>query len=420
MNPIVPPATVGMLGGGQLGKYALTAANAMGYRTIVLDPDAAAPSGVVADAHLVAPYDDPLALARLEESCDVVTTEFENPPASALARLAEITHVAPSPSAVAVAQDRIVEKRFLADNGFPIGPFVVLADDEDVSDAELADIVEDGAVLKSARFGYDGKGQRRVHSVDELHLAWDDLDGVDCVVEAALDLRTELSVLVARTFDAREVTWPVAENHHADGILDVSVVPAQVDDVLADRAIGVAMAIADALDYVGVLAVEFFVVADADGNDDLLVNELAPRPHNSGHWTLDASVTSQFEQQIRAVCGVGLADTSMTAPAVAMVNLLGDLWFDGPASGPDDAVEPDWTVVLADPHATLHLYGKTTPRPGRKMGHVTVTADTPERARQRAVELRAATRGPVDHDTVDDTLVWDPDDTPVSDPGPDA
>ena len=415
MNPIVPPATVGMLGGGQLGKYAITAANAMGYRTVVLDPDAAAPSGVVADEHLVAAYDDPDALDRLEAVCDVVTTEFENPPASALARLAEVTRVAPGPSAVAVAQDRIVEKRFLVDNGFPIGPFVVLDDTGDVSDVELADITEDGAILKSARFGYDGKGQRRVHSVDELHLAWDDLDGVDCVVEAALELRTELSVLVARTSDAREITWPVAENHHVDGILDLSVVPAPVDDALADRAIGVAMAIADALDYVGVLAVEFFVVTDADGADDLLVNELAPRPHNSGHWTLDASVTSQFEQQIRSICGVGLADTSMTAPAVAMVNLLGDLWFDGPAAEPDDAVEPDWTVVLADPNATLHLYGKTTPRPGRKMGHVTVTADTPAEAARRAIALRSATVAPVDHDSADDTLVWDPDDTPVAD-----
>ena len=381
-RPIVPPATIGMLGGGQLGKYALSAANAMGYRTIVLDPGASAPAGVVANQHLVADYDDADALRRLTIDCDVVTTEFENPPADALATLAAATAVAPRPEAVAIAQDRIVEKRFLVDNGFPVGPHAVLS--EDGGDVP-GDLVDGGVVVKTARLGYDGKGQRRVGSMPELHAAWAELGGVDCVVEALLDLRTELSVLVARTVDGRVETWRVAENHHVDGILDVSVVPAPVDETLADRAIGLAMAVADALDYVGVLAVEMFVVDDEHGAPSVLINELAPRPHNSGHWTLDASVTSQFEQQIRAVCGLGLADTSMTAPAAAMVNLLGHLWFDEQG----DQREPNWAAVLDHPAATLHLYGKTEPRVGRKMGHLTVTGENPDRARQRALDLRA-------------------------------
>lgn len=411
MNPIVPPATIGMLGGGQLGKYALVAANAMGYRTLMLDPDPSAPAGVVTDVHLVAAYDDPDALRRMAVDCDVVTTEFENPPAAALAALESATSVAPRPAAVAIAQDRVAEKSFLADNGFPIGPYAVLTEGEAADDGGLAAVLDPdrdddtgpgeeginaaagGALVKTARLGYDGKGQRRVSSVAGCHAAWSELGGVTCVVESLLELRTEVSVIVARTADARELAWPVAENTHVDGILDVTVVPATVADVLADRAVGLAMAVADALDYVGVLAVEMFVVAGRDGADQLLINELAPRPHNSGHWTLDACVTSQFDQQIRAVCGLGLADTSLTAPAAAMVNVLGDLWFDGPATRPDDAVEPDWSVVLDDAAATLHLYGKAQARPGRKMGHITVTADTPALAARRALALRtAATR----------------------------
>lgn len=383
---MVPPATIGMLGGGQLGKYALVAANAMGYRTIVLDPDPSAPSGVVANDHLVAAYDDPSSLRRLTIDCDVVTTEFENPPAAALVELAASTQVAPRPSAVAIAQDRVAEKRFLTENGFPVGRHLVF-DEVIPSDDDLDAVLANGAIIKTARLGYDGKGQRRVTGRAEALAAWADLGGVVCVVEELLELRAEVSVLVARTADARVETWPVAENEHVDGILDVSVVPARVDPLLADRAVGLAMAIADALDYVGVLAVEMFVVADEQGADTILINEMAPRPHNSGHWTLDVSVTSQFEQQVRAVCGLGLGDATMTAPAAAMVNVLGDMWFDEPS---DVAVEPDWTVVLDDPAATLHLYGKTEPRRARKMGHITVSADTPDLAARRATELRAA------------------------------
>lgn len=398
-GPIVPPAIIGMLGGGQLGKYALMAAGSMGYRSIVLDPDPSAPAAVHANHHIVAPYDDPAALEQLSNQCDVITTEFENPPAEALATLAAATSVAPGPASVAIAQDRIKEKSFLVDNGFPVGPFAAIDGSDpqwatasstslgrQSGDWGIAEIVAGGAVVKTARLGYDGKGQRRVGNLSELQAAVTDL-GVRCVAESLLDLRCELSVLVACTADTRVETWPVAENMHVDGILDVSVVPARVDPALADRATALAISVAEAMDYVGVLAVEMFIVADENGEDQILINELAPRPHNSGHWTLDASVTSQFEQQIRAVCGAGLADTSMTAPAVAMVNLLGDLWFsDQPVGEP---TEPLWARVLDDPAATLHLYGKFEPRPGRKMGHVTVTASNPDLAESRARQLRA-------------------------------
>ena len=375
-GPIVPPATFGILGGGQLGRYAVMAAASMGYRTIVLDPDPSAPAGLLAHEHLVAGYDDLDALRRLAFDCDVVTTEFENPPAAALDRLAASVVVAPTPASVRIAQDRISEKAFLVDNGFPVGRYQVLDGDDPVIDTSLVDA---GAIIKTARLGYDGKGQRTVSGVAAVVAAWAELGGVACVIEQRLALDTELSVIVGRSASGDVEAWPVAENTHVDGILDVSMVPALVSADLADRAVGVAMAIADALDYVGVLAVELFVVGG-----ELLVNELAPRPHNSGHWTLDASVTSQYEQQVRAVCGLGLGSTAMTAPAIAMVNLLGDLWEGG---------DPDWAAVFDDPNAKLHLYGKSAARPGRKMGHLTVTAAAPGIAAVRALELRrAATR----------------------------
>ncbi|MCB0965835.1 MAG: 5-(carboxyamino)imidazole ribonucleotide synthase [Ilumatobacter sp.] len=371
-SPILPPATIGMLGGGQLGRYALVAARLMGYRTMVLEPDPHAPAGRIADVHLVAEYDDPDALRRLGDECDVVTTEFENPPAAALEALAKRTLVAPSARAVSIAQDRVAEKEFLRDAGLPVGPFAVVAD----ADADPA--IEYPAILKTARLGYDGKGQRRVDDASEMRAAWRLLGGVPCVLEQALDLQTEVSAVVARRADGGFAAYPVAENRHADGILDVSVVPARVSSRLADRAVGLAMTIADALDYVGVLAVEFFVV-----DNDLLVNELAPRPHNSGHWTIDAAQTSQFEQQIRAVCGLELGDTALTRPAAAMVNLLGDLWEPG---------DPDWSQAVTSTSA-LHLYGKAAARPGRKMGHLTAWGSSTTEAEVRALDARRAAAG---------------------------
>ena len=368
--PVLPPATIGMLGGGQLGRYALTAARTMGYRTVVLDPDPLAPAGRVADEHLVAAYDDRDALARLAEVCEVVTTEFENPPATALEFLARRTTVAPSPEAVAVAQDRIAEKAFLHEIGLPVGPYGV------VDTAEADPDVAYPAILKTARLGYDGKGQRTVDDPSEMRAAWRLLGGVPCVLEQALELDTEISVVVARTSAGGFAAYPGAENRHAGGILDLTVVPAGVSKRIADRATGLAMTIADQLRYVGVLAVEMFVV---DG--DVIVNELAPRPHNSGHWTLDAAQTDQFAQQVRAVCGLPLGDVSMTQPAAAMVNLLGERW---------EAGEPDWAASLADPRVALHLYGKAEARPGRKMGHLTAWATDAHTAETRALHARAA------------------------------
>jgi 5-(carboxyamino)imidazole ribonucleotide synthase len=365
-EPIVPPATIGVLGGGQLGRYTVMAARLMGYGTAVLEPDPAAPAGRVADVHLAAPYDDAAAIEQLAATCAVVTTEFENPPAAALERLARDIVVAPAASAVAVAQDRSAEKRFLRELGVPTAPWA--------TGGEPAPGFP--AIVKTARLGYDGKGQIGVGDDAELAAALETL-GAECVVEQRVPLDVEISVLVARTAAGDTVTYPVAENHHVGGILDLTVVPARIAPARAAEAEALAVRIAEALDYVGVLAVELFVSGGA-----LLVNELAPRPHNSGHWTLDASVTSQFAQQVRAVCGLALGATELSgARAVAMVNLLGDRWRGG---------EPNWAAALADPAARLHLYGKAEPRPGRKMGHLTVLGDAVDEVAARALALRDA------------------------------
>jgi 5-(carboxyamino)imidazole ribonucleotide synthase len=374
---ISPPATIGMLGGGQLGRYAIVAARLAGYGTVVLDPDPTAPAGAVADLHLVAGYDDGGALDELAARCAVVTTEFENPPAFALQRLARTIAVAPPPAAVAIAQDRIAEKSFLQRVAIPVARGVALIDNADLA---AVDTLDGPLLVKTARLGYDGKGQLAVNDADDVKTAWSELGLVPCVVEQCVALDAEVSVVLARCADGRTVTYPVAENVHRNGILDLSIVPARVDSDVAADAQRLATDIAAALDYVGVLAVEMFV---AGGR--LLVNELAPRPHNSGHWTLDAARTSQFAQQIRAVTGSGLGATAMTAPAVAMVNLLGDLWFPEGAAG---AVEPAWSEVVADPDARLHLYGKAVPRPRRKMGHLTVLGDDVDQVAASAVALR--------------------------------
>ena len=383
-TPILPPATLGVLGGGQLGRYFVMAARTMGYRTIVLEPDPSAPAGAAADVHLAAAYDDPDALARLAAECAVITTEFENPPAAALHRLADTTSVRPRPEAIEVTQDRRTEKRFLADAGVPVAPFAVV---DTAADLEMP-LAERGvaypAILKTARLGYDGKGQVTVHDDDELRAAWQQLGEVACVVEQRLPLDREVSVVLARGADGVCATFPTVANTHVRGILDLTVVPAPDEDDDHHAAADLAITIAEALDYVGVLAVEMFVVGGR-----LLVNELAPRPHTSGHWTLDAAATSQFEQQVRAVCGLPLGDPSLTSGGAAMVNLLGDEWAGG---------DPDWAAALARPGAHLHLYGKAEPRPGRKMGHLTLAADSADEAAEQALAARAAARraGPPD------------------------
>jgi len=359
---IVPPATLGILGGGQLGRYFVVAARTMGYRTMVLEPDRGSPAGAIADEHVAAAYDDPAALDRLAAECAVVTTEFENPPAAALSRLAAQVPVHQSPHAIGIAQDRRTEKRFLTAAGIPVAPFEVIDAVEELR--VVARRTTFPAILKTARLGYDGKGQIGVDAADELGAAWDDLGGVPCVLEQRVELEGEVSVIIARSSaGGATLAYPLCANIHRNGILDVTVAPGPY----VPEAYAFAERIVTALDYVGVLAVELFVTRHG-----VLVNELAPRPHNSGHWTLDHSVTSQFEQQVRAVCGLPLADPSLTVESTAMVNVLGDAWVDG---------EPDWAAVLGHPAAPkLHLYGKASARPGRKMGHLTIAAPSPPEA----------------------------------------
>lgn len=371
LTPITPPAMIGVLGGGQLGWYFVLAAHQMGYRTTVLEPDPHAPAGRVADVHLVAAYDDPDALAQMAATCAVVTTEFENPPAAALAQLADATLVRPSPAAIAICQDRIAEKAFLTGIGVPVGPYRVIHAEADVVEAATFTFP---AILKTARLGYDGKGQVRCDSHEVLIDAWHQLGCVPCVLEEQLKLTREVSMILARTADGRVAHFPAAQNDHFQGILDITYAPAKLGDGGQEAAEELCTYIAEELDYVGVLAVEMFVVGH-----DVYVNELAPRPHNSGHFTLDACMTSQFEQQLRAVCNLPLGDPKLLVPGTAMANLLGDLWDNG---------EPKWEKALSQKAAHLHLYGKREPRPGRKMGHITVTSGTPIGASNLARRLR--------------------------------
>jgi 5-(carboxyamino)imidazole ribonucleotide synthase len=367
--PLAPGSWLGLLGGGQLGRMFCMAAQSLGYRVVVLDPGAQSPAGSVADRHVEADYLDPRGLAALRELCGAVTTEFENVPAAALEFLGRDLRVTPGAASVAIAQDRISEKTFVSGHGFPVAPFAVL---RGASDARAVAAALLPGVVKTARFGYDAKGQVRVRTRDDVAAAFAAMGGAPCVLERLIELRCELSVIVARDDAQAVATWPVAENRHRDGILDVSIVPARVDAKLAAQARSIAIALASALDYRGVLCVELFV----GPGDALLVNEIAPRPHNSGHCTIDACVTSQFEQQARVLAALPMGDTSQHLPAV-MVNLLGDLWF---VHGGGDPREPPWPRVLAHPRAKLHLYGKREPRRGRKMGHVTCLGTTLDEA----------------------------------------
>lgn len=347
------------------------AAQSLGYKVCVLDPGADSPAGAVADDHIAADYLDESALAELGRRCRAATTEFENVPASALTFLAQHCVVSPDAGSVAIAQDRIAEKRFVAECGIDVAPHAVIEHESDLGSLPLQIFP---AILKSARLGYDGKGQQPVGTVDDARAAWRELDGVPCVLEKKLSLQQEISVVVCRACDGNVVAFPIAENEHRSGILATSIIPARVSDNVARQANTAAKRIAEHLDYVGVLCVEFFLLREGG----LLVNEIAPRPHNSGHYTIDACVTSQFEQQARIMCGLPLGDTTQMMPAV-MLNLLGDLWFD------DRAVrEPDWAKALAVSGAKLHLYGKSEPRKGRKMGHVTCVAPTLSKAIERA------------------------------------
>jgi 5-(carboxyamino)imidazole ribonucleotide synthase len=381
LKPLLPGATLGVLGGGQLGRMWAHTAQRMGYNTAVLDPDAHSPAGLVSHHHIHTDYLDAAGLKQLAAVCQAVTTEFENVPAEALAQLAAALPVSPAASAVAVAQDRAREKAHFVKCGVPVAPHAVIE-----SAVQLAAVTDNllPGILKTARMGYDGKGQLRVTTREQLHAGWAKLGQVPCVLEKMLPLASECSVIVARGRDGNMVNLPVQHNLHRDGILAVTEVFAgNVPETLAQQAITAAKAVAQELAYVGVLCVEFFVLADGQ----LVVNEIAPRPHNSGHYSQDACDVSQFELQVRTMADLPLTQPRLHSPAV-MLNVLGDLWFANPSDANAVQVEPAWPQVLALPGTHLHLYGKREARVGRKMGHLTITAATPDDA--RAVALQAA------------------------------
>ncbi|MES2318993.1 MAG: 5-(carboxyamino)imidazole ribonucleotide synthase [Pseudomonadota bacterium] len=368
--PFLPPARLGVMGGGQLGRMFVHAAQAMGYKVAVLEAAPDSPAGQAADSVVAAGYSDAQGLAQLGRACVAITTEFENVPADSLQLLATHAFVAPAAACVAIAQDRIAEKRFLAGcaarSGVPPAPHKTIGVDADIDAIE--DLLLPG-ILKTVRMGYDGKGQAVVRTKDDVRAAFAAMGGVTCLLEKMLPLAYEVSVLTARGADGVSVVYPIAENVHRDGILFTTTVPGpNVSPDSAAKAQRAARVIVEELGYVGVLCIEFFVLTDGS----LIVNEMAPRPHNSGHYTIDACVTSQFAQQVRAMARLPLGEVRQHSPAV-MLNILGDIWF---VAGDDTQREPAWADVLALPGACLHLYGKEEARPGRKMGHVTFVAPT--------------------------------------------
>ena len=357
---ILPGATLGMLGGGQLGRMFVHAATSMGYRVIVLDPSSSSPAGEIAHLHLQAKYDDAHSLKALAQECSVITTEFENVPAEVFEHLEKTCLVSPNARALELAQDRIKEKQFAQSLNIPPTPFYTVSNVQDIEQA-FSDL-SSPMILKTTRLGYDGKGQVVVNTAQECIDQWNKLDKVECVLEKKITLKSEVSVVLARS-TAKELSFfPVAENVHKDGILFTSTVPAKVSENIQNLAKSHAQKIAEDLDYCGVLAVEFFV--DDDGN--LFFNEMAPRTHNSGHYTMDACYTSQFEQQVRAICGLPLGNPEAHS-AVTMVNVLGDLWN-------IQGEQPNWSRILTD-NVKLHLYGKHQARVGRKMGHFNYLAE---------------------------------------------
>ncbi len=359
---ILPGSTLGMLGGGQLGRMFVTAARSMGYEVIVLDPDVHSPAGGLASEHLARAYDDHEALDYLAQHCAVVTTEFENIPAQTLAYLARSVTVHPSADALQIAQHRLREKDFFRAQGLDTAAFLAI---EREADLDKARDFEFPAILKTSTLGYDGKGQVVCERFEDLAEAFQEIGAGACLLEQRIDLACEVSVVLGRSPGGEVTCFPIAENRHANGILDVTLVPAAISESLADKALDAATRIANGLDYCGVLAVEFFISTDGR----VLVNEMAPRPHNSGHYTNDACVTSQFEQQLRMVCDLPAGSCHLHSP-VAMLNLLGDIW-------PADGI-PAWEAVLKSGSAKLHLYGKKEARPGRKMGHINCLGATRE------------------------------------------
>ena len=371
---IAPGAAVGVLGSGQLGRMFAIAARRMGYRVHTFSPGDDTPTGQVADVEVTASYEDLDALRAFARQVDVVTFEFENVPIEAIDAIEQHAPVRPSGVALHTAQQRAREKTFLADRGVPTAPFMAAATLDELWNAVAQ--VGTPAIIKTAAFGYDGKGQHKVTSPAEVEHVWAAIGHQEAVVEKMITLQTEVSVVAARGLDGEMKEYVPFENRHRHHILDLTTAPAAIPAAVAKRAIEISRTILEELQYVGVLCVEFFVST----NGELLVNELAPRPHNSGHLTFDAAVTSQFEQQLRAICGLPLGATELVRPA-AMANLLGDLWVDG---------EPNWAAALRMPEVKLHVYGKDGPRPGRKMGHLTALAKTAQEAQERVIAARDA------------------------------
>jgi len=374
---VLPGATLGIVGGGQLGRMFALEARRMGYRVLVLDPGRDAPAAQVADEHIQAPFDDPAAMRALAERSDVVTLEWENADVATLREIERIVPVRPGPGVLEVAQHRVREKDAARELGVLTARYRPVSTRDELRDA--LDAIGTPAVLKTARWGYDGKGQAVIRSVDEADAAFDAVggDGAELILEEWVRFSAEVSVVCARTASGETACFPAAENVHRNAILDVSIVPARVPAEVADEARRVAEAMAEGLGVVGLLAVEMFVGEDGH----VRMNEVAPRPHNSGHYTLEACPVSQFEQQLRAVCGLPLGSTGLLRPA-AMVNLMGD--DAGTALG-----RPGVAGALAVPETALHLYGKAEARPGRKMGHLTSLGDTPDQALERALRARA-------------------------------
>ncbi len=380
-QPILPGSVIGVLGSGQLGRMFAIAARRMGYRVHTFSPETDTPTGQVADVEIKAHYDDLMAVRGFASNVDVVTFEFENVPAATAQAAAECAPVRPSGSVLRVTQNRLREKTFLRDHGFPVTRFKAVNSLEDLK----AGLSEFGypAVLKTAGFGYDGKGQTKITRADQAEAALALAGQQEMILEAWVSFACELSVIGARGLDGSFTHWGVIRNDHRNHILDVSIAPADLPPEIAREAVTIARATLEQLDVVGVLCVEFFLTSDGK----LLINELAPRPHNSGHLTFDACVTSQFEQQLRAVCGLPLGSTELLRPA-AMANLLGDLW----PSVRGEAGEPDWAAACALPNVKLHLYGKLEPKPGRKMGHLTAMAQSANEAADLVRRAREALR----------------------------
>lgn len=372
-SPILPGATLGVLGSGQLGRMFAIAARYMGYRIATFSPDLNSPTGQIADLEVVAQYDDLDAVRDFARRVDVVTFEFENVLTETAEAIAGIVPVRPSGHVLHTTQNRLREKTFLANAGIPCTPFRAIDRREALAEALAA--FGYPAILKTAGFGYDGKGQWRIKSAEDADAAWNALAGSPGVLEAFVSFEREVSVVGARGVDGEFVHYGAVDNSHANHILDITSAPSTLAPEIARQAEEITRAVFEALDVVGVLCVEFFITTDGR----VLVNELAPRPHNSGHWTIEGCVTSQFEQQVRAICGLPLGSVQRVAPGAAMANLLGDVW---PEQG-----DPDWAAALSIPGAKLHLYGKAQARPGRKMGHITALGSTPEEA---AATVKAA------------------------------